>query len=87
MSLPNPRSLYFGPKPINCLRRDSFGFKSIPSCNCPGKERNFQPVCIMHLDGDTERGGISGSGTPVTSTSVRQVPILVNSDKVFVLCI
>ena len=29
MSLPNPRSLYFGLKPTNC--------KSIPSCNCPGK--------------------------------------------------
>ena len=25
MSLPNPSSLYFGLKPINCLRRDSFG--------------------------------------------------------------
>ena len=73
MSLPNPRSLYFGLKPNNCLRKDSFGCKSIPSCNCTWKERKFQLVriCIrtMILKG-------VGSSTPVTS--LRQVPILVN---------
>ena len=76
MSLPNPRSLYFGLKPINCLRRDSFGYKSILSYNCPGEERKFQPVriCIwLVILKDL------GSGTPVTS-SLRQVPTLVNSD-------
>ena len=31
----------------------------------------------IHSDGDTER---VGSGTPVTSTSLRQVPILVSND-------
>ena len=43
MSLPNPMSLYFGFKPINCLRRDSLGCKSIPNWN-PGEERKFQPI-------------------------------------------
>ena len=74
MSLPNPRSLYFGLKPISCLHRDSFGCKSIPSCNCPGEERKFQPVrrCIRTV----MLNGV-GSSTPVTS--LRQVPILVNT--------
>ena len=72
MSLPNPRSLYFGLKPINCLRRDSFGCKAIPSCNCPGEERKFQPVRICTLSVILK--GL-GSGTPVTS-SLRQVPVL-----------
>ena len=77
MSLPNSKSLYFGFKPINCLRGDSFGCKSIPSCNCPGKKRKFQParICIR-----TMKLKWVGSGTPVTSTSLREVPILVNSD-------
>ena len=44
MSLPNRRSLYFGLRPINCLR--NFGYKPIPSCNCSGKERKFHPVRI-----------------------------------------
>ena len=46
---PNPRPLYFGLKSINCLRRDSFDCKSIPSCNCPGEKGNFQSVrvCIQ----------------------------------------
>ena len=55
---PNPRSLYFGLKLINCLCRDSFGCKSIPSCNCPGGKRKISIHPCMHLDGDTERGGI-----------------------------
>ena len=46
MSLPNPRSLHVGLKPINCLRRDIFGCKSIPGYNCPREERKFQPVHI-----------------------------------------
>ena len=76
MSLPNSRSLYFGLKCINCLCRDSFGCKSIPSCNCPGKERKVQPVriCIRTVI----LKGV-GSGTPVTS-SLRQLPILVHID-------
>ena len=41
--LPNPRILYFGLKPINCLSRDSFGCKVIPSCNCPGEKEFFRP--------------------------------------------
>ena len=51
MPLPSPRSLYFGLNSINFLRRDSFGCESIPSCNCPGKERKFQPVhiCIWNV--------------------------------------
>ena len=32
---PNCRSLYFGLKPTNCLRRDSFGCKLMPKCNFP----------------------------------------------------
>ena len=53
-----------------------FGCKSIPSCSCPGEERKFQPVriCILMVI----LKGV-GFGTPVTS-SLRQVPILVNSD-------
>ena len=78
MSLPNPRPLYFGLKPINCLPRDSFGCKSIPSCNCPGKERKFQPSIRTVI-----RKGV-GSGTPVTSTSLRQLPIPVNRDTIIV---
>ena len=76
ITLPNPMSLHFGLKPINCLRRDNFGCKSIPSCNCPGEERKFQSIlsCIWTV---TLKG--VGSGTPVTS-SLRQVPILVSSD-------
>ena len=77
MSLSNPRrSLYFGLKPINCLRKDSFGCKSIPSCNCPGEEITFQPVRICFRTVILK--GV-GFGTPVTSRP-RQVPILVNSD-------
>ena len=75
-SLPNPSSLYFGLNPINCLHRDSFGCKPIPSCNCPGEERKFQPVHICMRSVILK--GV-GSGTPVIST-LRQVPILVNSD-------
>ena len=41
--LPNPRIVYFGLKPINCLSRDSFGCKAIPSCNCPGEKELFRP--------------------------------------------
>ena len=77
MFRPKPyRSLYFGLKPINCLRRDSC--KSIPSCNCPGEEGKFQSVrvCIRC----TLKG--VGSGTPVPSTSLRQ--LLVNCDQVIV---
>ena len=80
MSLPNSRSLYFGIQPINCLRRDSFGWKSIPSCNCPGEERKLQPVSIFIRTVILK--GV-GSGTPVTS-SLRQIPILVNSDWIIV---
>ena len=76
MSLPNPRSLNFGLKPINCLRRDIFGCKSIPSYNFPEEERKFQPVHISIRTVILKR---VGSGTPVTS-SLRQVPVLVNSD-------
>ena len=45
---PWPKLLYLGRKPINsyCLCSDNFCCKSIPSCNCPGKERKFQPVLI-----------------------------------------
>ena len=78
LSLPNPRPLYFGLKPINCLPRDSFGCKSIPSCNCPGKERKFQPSIRTVI-----RKGV-GTDTPVTSTSLRQILILVISDKIIV---
>ena len=74
MSLPNPRSLYFGLKPINRLRRDSFGCKSIPSYNCPGEERKFQPVHISIRTVILKR---MESGTPVTS-SLRQVPIFLS---------
>ena len=46
--LPNPRILDFGLKLINCLSRDSFGCKAIPSCDCPGEKRALQTirVCI-----------------------------------------
>ena len=39
----NPRILYFGLKPINCLSRDNFGCKAIRSCNCPGGKELFRP--------------------------------------------
>ena len=67
--------LYFGLKPINCHRRDSFGCKSIPSCSCPGKQRKTFQVRI-YIRKVIPKG--MGSSTPVTSH--RQVPILVNSD-------
>ena len=36
----------------------------------------------MHSDGDTERAGICD--TPVPSTNLRQVPILVSGDQIIV---
>ena len=73
MSLPNPRSLYFGLKPINCLRRDSFGCVHSKLQLSWGRKK-FQPVriCIRTV----MLNGV-GSSTPVTS--LRQVPILVNT--------
>ena len=55
--LPNPRILYFGFKPINCLSRDSFGCKAILSSNCPGEKKSSLDHQCMHKDGDTEKGG------------------------------
>ena len=76
MSLPNPRSLYFGLKPIN-----SFDCKSISSCNCPLKEGKFQSVRVctraVILKG-------VGSGISVPSTSLMHVPVLVNGDEIIV---
>ena len=49
---PNPISLYFRLKPINCLRRDSFGCKSIPSCNFAScKSRKTSPVHVNYAIG------------------------------------
>ena len=75
---PNPRPLYFGLKPI-CLRSDRFGCKSMPSCNCLGGEGKFQSVRVCIRTTWLKR---VGSGTPVPSTSLRQVPILVNGDQI-----
>ena len=57
MSLPNPSSLYFGLKPINCLSRDSFDCKSIPSCNCPGEDKK-----ILELRTGQNKTFINSSG-------------------------
>ena len=46
--MPNPRILYFSLKPINCLSRDSFGCKVIPSCNCPGIKKSSSDHPCMH---------------------------------------
>ena len=77
MSLPNPRSLYFGLKPINCLRRDSFGCKSIPSCHCPGEERKSQPA-------RTRTRTATPKGVEPAYPSPRQAPNPANSDQTIV---
>ena len=79
MSLPKPYVIIFRTKPVNCLRRYSFDCKSIPSCNCPGEKRKFQSIraCIRTVI----LKGV-GSGTPIPSTSLRQIHILVHSDQI-----
>ena len=49
---PNPSSLYFRLKPINCLRRESFGCKSIPSFNfasCKSRKTSPRTSTIVHF--------------------------------------
>ena len=70
---PNPRLLYFGLKPINCLCRVS-AFQVVQWSW--GKRKNSVHPC-MHSDDDTERREIRYS-------CLRQVPILVNGDQIIV---